>query len=51
MKKIYKKPIIEVIYVNSDYKILTNSNDEEPQVTEFIGAKENNLLAEDDEED
>ena len=44
MKKVYKKPIIEII--TCDVKCL-NSNSE-PEETENIGAKENTLIAEDE---
>ena len=44
MKNIYKKPIIEII--NCDVQCL-NSNSE-CEITENIGAKENNLIAEDE---
>lgn len=47
MKKIYKKPIIEVIKISNNISLLATSNDE-PEDTENIGAKENNLF-EDDE--
>ena len=51
MKKIYKKPITEVIYVELNYKILTGSNDKEPEITENIGANVYNFDVVDDEED
>lgn len=44
MKKVYKKPIIEII--TCDVKCLNNNS--EPEVTRFIGAKENTLIAEDE---
>lgn len=47
MKKIYKKPISTVIEISNNISLLTDSN-AEPEVTENIGAKENNLFAEDD---
>lgn len=48
MKKIYKKPISTVIEISNKISLLADSNTE-PEVTENIGAKENNLFAEDDD--
>lgn len=48
MKKIYKKPISRVIKISNNISLLADSN-KEPEVTNNIGAKENNLLAEDDD--
>ena len=48
MKKIYKKPISAVIEISNNISLLADSN-KEPEVTENIGAKENNLFAEDDD--
>lgn len=47
MKKIYKKPISTVIEISNNISLLADSN-KEPEVTNNIGAKENNLFAEDD---
>lgn len=46
MKKIYKKPIIEIIECKVSNILIAS---EEPQVTENIGAKENDLLADDED--
>lgn len=48
MKKIYKKPISTVIEISNNISLLADSN-KEPEVTNNIGAKENDLLAEDDD--
>ena len=47
MKKIYKKPICRVIENIYFDNILRNNS--ESEITENIGAKENDLLAEDDD--
>lgn len=47
MKKMYIKPTIDVIQMFNDVNLMSAS-DSEPEVTENIGAKENNLIAEDE---
>lgn len=43
----YIKPTIDVIQMFNDVNLMSAS-DNEPEVTENIGAKENNLIAEDE---
>lgn len=47
MKRIYVKPTIDVIQMFNDVNLMSAS-DNEPEVTENIGAKENTLIAEDE---
>jgi hypothetical protein len=47
MKRIYVKPTIDVIQMFNDVNLMSTS-DNEPEVTENIGAKENTLIAEDE---
>ena len=47
MKKMYIKPTIDVMQMFNDVNLMSAS-DNEPEVTENIGAKENNLIAEDE---
>ena len=48
MKK-YIKPITEIIVINEACAVLTNNS--EPEVTENIGAKENNIMFDWDNEE
>lgn len=47
MKRIYIKPTIDVIQMFNNVTLMSAS-DNEPEVTGFIGAKENTLIAEDE---